>query len=154
MMSDLSFLHPSPPLACSPPLRPSSMFGLLAFSAPYLPWVLMGFSFIVGHDVTNDLLGIAVGHIYYFLADVYPKLAEVRGWRIQKLMYTPFFVHWLFGSCNAGGAPRGGPQVINIQMAQQQQPQQNAEGGGGVGGGDAPQGAAPEQAPAAAAGPQ
>ena len=45
-----------------------SLLGLLAFSAPYLPWVLLGFSTLLGHDVSSDLLGIAVGHVYYFFA--------------------------------------------------------------------------------------
>ncbi|XP_041052445.1 derlin-2 isoform X1 [Carcharodon carcharias] len=49
-----------------------NFFGLLNFQAPFLPWVLMGFSLLLGNSIIVDLLGIAVGHIYYFLEDVFP----------------------------------------------------------------------------------
>ena len=41
--------------------------------APYLPWVLLGFSFLLNNSVMVDLLGIVVGHTYYFLEDVFPN---------------------------------------------------------------------------------
>ncbi len=44
-----------------------NFFGLLNFQAPFLPWVLMGFSLLLGNSIIVDLLGIAVGHIYFFL---------------------------------------------------------------------------------------
>lgn len=63
-----------------------NFFGLFNFNAPYLPWVLFGFSFILGNSVLIDLLGIAVGHIYYYLENVVP----VRfGFRLLK---TPRFM--------------------------------------------------------------
>ena len=75
-----------------------NFFGLLNFQAPYLPWVLLGFSLMLGNAVVVDLMGktclfthidlfnrhlidqifisstvgIAVGHVYYFLEDVFP----------------------------------------------------------------------------------
>jgi Derlin-2/3 len=52
-----------------------SFLGLLVFTAPYLPWVLMGFSLIVHKTVPKDeILGVVVGHIWYFFNDVYPPL--------------------------------------------------------------------------------
>lgn len=45
-----------------------SLLGLIAFQAPYLPWVLAAFSALLGHDVTSDVLGIAAGHACYYLA--------------------------------------------------------------------------------------
>ncbi|XP_078064427.1 derlin-2 isoform X1 [Mustelus asterias] len=50
-----------------------NFFGLLNFQAPFLPWVLMGFSLLLGNSIIVDLLGIAVGHTYYFLEDVFPN---------------------------------------------------------------------------------
>ena len=89
----------SPPYHLTSLLPPNrSLLGLIAFTAPYLPWALLGFSLLLGHDVTSDFLGIGVGHIYYFLADVYPALARARGWRIQKVMHTPWLLHVLFGT--------------------------------------------------------
>merc|ERR1711972_978146 len=38
-----------------------NFFGLLTFNAPYLPWVLLGFSLLLGNSVSVDLLGMAVG---------------------------------------------------------------------------------------------
>eukprot|EP00899_Mesostigma_viride_P007631 jgi/Mesvir1/1686/Mv21148-RA.1 len=58
-----------------------SFLGLFNFSAPYLPWVLLVFSFMVGGSSLVDLLGMGVGHIYYFLEDVYPFLS-VSGRRL------------------------------------------------------------------------
>ena len=35
-----------------------NFFGLLNFQAPFLPWVLMGFSLLLGNSIIVDLLGI------------------------------------------------------------------------------------------------
>lgn len=43
-----------------------SFLGLFPFTAPYLPWVLLSFSILLGNSATTDLIGIVVGHIYYF----------------------------------------------------------------------------------------
>ncbi|CAI7632579.1 unnamed protein product [Penicillium manginii] len=52
-----------------------SFLGLLVFTAPYLPWVLMGFSLVVHKTVPKDeLCGVVVGHVWYFFNDVYPTL--------------------------------------------------------------------------------
>lgn len=52
-----------------------SFLGLLVFSAPYLPLVLMAFSLIVHGTLPKDeLCGAIVGHIWYFFSDVYPPL--------------------------------------------------------------------------------
>ncbi|KAI1927588.1 hypothetical protein LOZ65_002217 [Ophidiomyces ophidiicola] len=52
-----------------------SILGLLVFSAPYLPWVLMAFSLVVHGSIPKDeICGVIVGHIWYFFSDVYPPL--------------------------------------------------------------------------------
>ncbi|CAN0503235.1 unnamed protein product, partial [Phaeothamnion confervicola] len=53
-----------------------SFLGLFPFTAPYLPWVLLAFSFLLQNPLTMDIVGIVVGHTYFFLEFVYP---EVRG---------------------------------------------------------------------------
>ena len=50
-----------------------NFLGLFPFEAPYLPWVMLCFSMILGNPATIDLIGIAVGHTYYFLEFVYPR---------------------------------------------------------------------------------
>ena len=66
------------------PMVRMNFFGLLTFQAPYLPWVLLGFSLLLGNSVSVDLLGMAVGHIYYFLEDVFPN--QPGG---KRLLQTP-----------------------------------------------------------------
>lgn len=52
-----------------------SFLGLLVFTAPYLPWVLMGFSLVLHGTVPKDeLMGVLIGHFWYFFNDVYPPL--------------------------------------------------------------------------------
>nr|XP_014337035.1 PREDICTED: derlin-2 isoform X2 [Bos mutus] len=68
-----------------------NFFGLLNFQAPFLPWVLMGFSLLLGNSIIVDLLGIAVGHIYFFLEDVFPN--QPGGIRILK---TPSILKAIF----------------------------------------------------------
>ena len=73
-----------------------SLMGLFPFNAPYLPWVLLLFSLFLGNNIKNDLLGILVGHMYYFLDSVYPYVAEIRGWRQKKIIVTPFLLNYIF----------------------------------------------------------
>lgn len=68
-----------------------NFFGLLTFKAPFLPWVLFGFSLLLGNSVTVDVIGIAVGHVYYFLEDVFPE--QPGGFRILK---TPGILKSIF----------------------------------------------------------
>jgi Derlin-2/3 len=53
-----------------------SLLGLLPFTAPYLPWVLLAFSVLMNQkaSLSTDLMGIAAGHLYYFCAFVYPEV--------------------------------------------------------------------------------
>lgn len=67
-----------------------SFLGLFTFTAPYLPWVLLGFSIIVGSSPWVDLLGMSAGHAYYFLEDVYPLMTG------RRLLKTPGFIKALF----------------------------------------------------------
>eukprot|EP01137_Pigoraptor_chileana_P001223 Opistho-2@38554 len=73
-----------------------SFLGLLTFTAPYLPWVLLGFSVLLNSSPLGDLLGIGIGHIYYYFEDVYPTLFPGR-----RPLKTPAIIKWLFE-----GAPR------------------------------------------------
>ena len=55
-------------------------------------WVLCGFSVLMGGDPLTDMLGIGVGHLYYFLEDVYPRMLPGR----PRLLKTPRFIDALF----------------------------------------------------------
>ena len=52
-----------------------SFLGIVVFSAPWLPLVLMGFGLVVHGTVPKDeLIGVLIGHVWYFFNDVYPPL--------------------------------------------------------------------------------
>lgn len=72
-----------------------NFFGLMNFQAPYLPWVLCGFSVLLGGSSTVDIMGIIVGHTYYYLEDVFPN--QPGGFRLLK---TPRFIEWMFETRN------------------------------------------------------
>eukprot|EP01084_Bolivina_argentea_P072287 131265_1 len=82
--------------------------GLMNFTAPWLPWVLLGLSLLLGHDVTADLLGIVVGHCYYFTKWIYPEITHPN--KIQ-LIQTPRWIQYLF-------MERDGYDVINMNNNQ------------------------------------
>lgn len=48
-----------------------NIFGF-KFKAIYLPWVYLLIKLVMGQDMVLPLIGIVVGHLYYFLADVVP----------------------------------------------------------------------------------
>jgi Derlin-2/3 len=74
-----------------------SFLGLFSFNAPYLPWVLLSFAVVLGNSATIDLIGIIVGHVYYFLEDVYPLIADIRGWQVRRWLAAPVLLKQLFG---------------------------------------------------------
>jgi hypothetical protein len=61
-----------------------SMFGV-KFKSVYLPWVYVAIRVIMGQSITQPILGIVVGHLYYFLVDVLPVSHNTR------LITTPRF---------------------------------------------------------------
>eukprot|EP00898_Chlorokybus_atmophyticus_P000551 jgi/Chlat1/1497/Chrsp12S02029 len=67
-----------------------SFMGWFNFTAPYLPWVLLAFSVMLGSSPVVDLLGIAAGHAYYFLEDVYPRMTG------RRLLRTPGIIKAVF----------------------------------------------------------
>jgi Derlin-2/3 len=74
-----------------------SFLGFLTFHAPYLPWVMLTFSMLLGNSILMDLIGICVGHAYFFLEFVFPVLADARGWQVRRVMEPPAILRWLCG---------------------------------------------------------
>ncbi|CAH0398344.1 unnamed protein product [Chilo suppressalis] len=85
-----------------------NFFGLMNFQAPYLPWVLLGFSVLLGNAISVDLVGMAIGHIYFFMEDVLPRQ---RGG--QKFLKTPKFLKKLFDTQEPEYEPL--PELDNIR---------------------------------------
>merc|ERR1711865_347411 len=67
----------------------SFMFGL-KFEGSYLPWVLVAFTVVMGGSPVMDLVGIAAGHLYYFLTVVYPNAGN------RRFLHAPQFMKNLF----------------------------------------------------------
>ncbi|UYV67712.1 DERL1 [Cordylochernes scorpioides] len=84
------------------------------FKAMYLPWVLLGFNVILGGGGMFELLGILVGHLYYFLAIRYPQdhhCAPLIQTPAILEQYFPPIAHpsGYFGSFGYGGQPEQQP---------------------------------------------
>ena len=60
--------------------------------AAMLPFVLIGIRVLMGNSVMDDLLGLIIGHVYYFLTYVYPR--QQNG---KDLLKTPEFLIRYFG---------------------------------------------------------
>ncbi|KAI4891215.1 hypothetical protein NFI96_033049 [Prochilodus magdalenae] len=58
------------------------------FKACYLPWVILGFNYIIGGSVVNELIGNLVGHLYFFLMFKYPM--DLGG---RSFLSTPQFLY-------------------------------------------------------------
>ena len=67
-----------------------ALFGVLPFSAPYLPYVIICLTLMMGSYYVTEIMGALVGHVYFFLEDVYP---EVTG---RRLLKTPKIFSLLF----------------------------------------------------------
>lgn len=71
-----------------------NFLGIFTFNAPYLPWVLLGFTVLLNNQwPSGDLLGLVIGHVYYFLEDVYPRMQGSGG---QRFLSTPGVLKRLF----------------------------------------------------------
>lgn len=68
----------------------SASFWGVQISAPFVPWVMLAVSCFLGNSVFLALMGIAIGHLFYFVANVLPDVYDV------DLLHTPkFLVNWL-----------------------------------------------------------
>merc|ERR1719273_40630 len=88
------------------------------FKAMYLPWVLFAFNLIIANGGFMELIGILIGHLYFFLMFTYPQ--DFGG---PSLLSTPqIFYSWF---PNSSGGIHGYGQA----------PSSRNDGGGGGGGG-------------------
>eukprot|EP00270_Netrium_digitus_P009844 TRINITY_DN3019_c0_g1_i1.p1 TRINITY_DN3019_c0_g1~~TRINITY_DN3019_c0_g1_i1.p1 ORF type:complete len:246 (+),score=62.82 TRINITY_DN3019_c0_g1_i1:214-951(+) len=81
------------------PTAQMSFLGVFNFTAPYLPWVLLAFSVLLGSSPVADLLGMAAGHAYYYLEDVYPLISG------RRLLKTPAIIKMLLPEDDIMAAP-------------------------------------------------
>lgn len=115
-----------------------TFLNLFPFTAPYLPWVLLTFSVVLGNPATVDVIGIIVGHTYHFLEYTYPLVAEARGWPLRRLLRTPALLHHLCGTQPPPGHDDGdgdGDMRVNFVQPPQPPPEPAAAAAAGGGGG-------------------
>ncbi|XP_061421748.1 derlin-1 [Lethenteron reissneri] len=93
------------------------------FKACYLPWVIMGFNFILRGSVMNELIGIFVGHLYFFLMFKYPQ--DFGG---RALISTPSILYRLLPSRRGGIAGFGVPPPSRRPPDDQDAPPQGGWG--------------------------
>ena len=63
--------------------------GIISFRACYLPFIYFVVSFLMGYDYQSIFYGIIVGHIYFYLKDILPRIKGTKGIR---LLETPQFM--------------------------------------------------------------
>ncbi|CAK9135126.1 unnamed protein product [Ilex paraguariensis] len=66
-----------------------NVYGLVELKGFYLPWFMLAIDLILGNPLKPNLLGIAAGHLYYFLTVLYPLSGG------KNYFKTPLWVHKL-----------------------------------------------------------
>ena len=82
------------------PSTPISLFGLLTITAPYLPFALVAFSWVLSgtwRAAASDLVGCAVGHVGWFIRDVWTR-EMVGGSTILSEAPEPLLVYFFSGT--------------------------------------------------------
>ncbi|KAL8247902.1 hypothetical protein R6Q59_009118 [Mikania micrantha] len=66
-----------------------NIYGLVELKGFYLPWTMLVIDLMLGNPLMPSLLGIGVGHLYYFLTVLHPLAGGTN------FCKTPFWVHKL-----------------------------------------------------------
>ncbi|KYR02576.1 derlin-2 [Tieghemostelium lacteum] len=98
-----------------------SFLGLFTFSAPYLPWVILGFGYLFHQSLVYDLMGIFAGHIYFVLEDAYPSVSN------RRLLKTPSLLKYLLDPNYRLNQPDQQPQQQQQPQPQQQQQEEEQQ---------------------------
>ncbi|KYO29242.1 derlin-1 [Alligator mississippiensis] len=86
------------------------------FKACYLPWVILGFNYIIGGSIINELIGNLVGHLYFFLMFKYPM--DLGG---RNFLSTPQFLYRWLPNRRGGVSGFGVPPASARRAAEDQQ---------------------------------
>ena len=71
--------------------------GVFTFRAPYLPWFYLVISFLLESDFKSDLYGLLIGHLYFFLKEILPRIKVANN---IKILETPKFFEKLCDKLN------------------------------------------------------
>ncbi|TVU17119.1 hypothetical protein EJB05_33134, partial [Eragrostis curvula] len=64
-----------------------NIYGLVPLRSFYLPWVMLGLDVIFGSSILPGLMGIMVGHLYYFFAVLHPLATGKNYLKTPKWVY-------------------------------------------------------------------
>ncbi|XP_030488056.2 derlin-1.1-like isoform X1 [Cannabis sativa] len=64
-----------------------NIYGLVSLKGFYLPWAMLTLDLLFGVPLMEDILGMVVGHLYYFLTVLYPLSGG------KYIFKTPIWVH-------------------------------------------------------------
>jgi len=73
------------------------VFGFVPMKAPYITWFFVLFDILIGKSIAADILGIVLGHAFYFFHDIYPRLPLSKG---KQLLKTPAFFEKMVNKLN------------------------------------------------------
>lgn len=95
------------------------IMGFVSFYAFYLPFIVPMFTLVFEGKISmEEIVGIIVGHIVYYLQDVYPRFG-------RTVLTTPCWCHRLFnerGPCCSGARrirPRASQRLGDIQVSRE-----------------------------------
>ncbi|EFN50559.1 hypothetical protein CHLNCDRAFT_136591 [Chlorella variabilis] len=89
---------------CRAFLPPVSLFGFIKLNGRHLPFAFLALDLLMGQDIWSDVMGILMGHMYWFLTDVYPVASG------RHVIQTP---RWLSRLCLQHGIGRVPIQAVN-----------------------------------------
>ncbi len=92
-----------------------AFLGVVTFDAPWLPWVYLALTLLMGQSIIVDVMGIAAGHTYFYAQDVLPAVCAARGWRRRRPLSAPGCLRSL---CGEGAADGNAPVVQAAPMVQ------------------------------------
>jgi Derlin-2/3 len=90
------------------PNQQTSIWGLVTIQTFYLPFAFLALTVIQGGDPIPDLLGIFVGHLWWYLTDLYPRQSG------RHLLATPRWVQQFVASIGIGPAPAPAPGTAPV----------------------------------------
>eukprot|EP00758_Cryptobia_borreli_P000699 Tbor_TRINITY_DN1451_c0_g1::TRINITY_DN1451_c0_g1_i1::g.623::m.623/K13989/DERL2_3; Derlin-2/3 len=71
-----------------------ALFGLIPMKAPYMPYFVIAFYYFQGglHVAISEIIGLAAGHIVWYLEDVVPKVTG-----FDPMLPPAALRRWIFG---------------------------------------------------------
>ena len=72
----------------------SALFPIHPHGIPLLLlWKVLHSASVLRRFMDSDVVGMISGHIYYYLSDILPKIAKVRGWKRTTFIEAPRFLY-------------------------------------------------------------